>query len=62
MTQFILKINLGNEAIQTGMDISRVLSYVASEIQDYENLVESDPCKENIRDLNGNTVGSWELI
>lgn len=58
MTQFILKIKLGNEAMQTGYNVSRSLNQVADRLNRYDQLSE---CKGSIMDINGNTVGSWQV-
>ena len=62
MPQFILKINLGNDAMQTPADIGEALIKIGEELiygtsPDYE----FDHDKIIIQDLNGNTVGSWQV-
>lgn len=52
--QFKLTIRLGNDAMQAGPDVAQALREVADRI---ENDLEA---RGNIRDLNGNTVGSFE--
>jgi hypothetical protein len=61
MPQFTLKINLGNEAMQTGYDIAYAVRDVAFRLQDYGNLESMKSCKGLIRDINGNTVGLWRV-
>jgi hypothetical protein len=51
--KFILTIELGNDAMQTEMDIANALREIASRI----TLTGKDGGV--IRDENGNTVGSW---
>lgn len=53
--QFQLNIHLGNEAVQTGEDVARLLEQVALSVeqQDYGRL---------IVDANGNTVGHWAYM
>ena len=65
--RFTVTITLGNEAMQTGMDIANSLRAVADHIDDPNQFFE-DPTDESgfdrygkIRDLNGNTVGKWEV-
>jgi len=58
MPQFILKINLGNDMMQTGYDISSALQKVAITIEDYTNISDM---RGRISDKNGNTVGSWQI-
>jgi hypothetical protein len=56
--KFVLEITLGNEAMQTGTDIVRALRQVAGAIDDY-----TAPCSDgNIRGINGNVVGHYEVI
>lgn len=56
MKKFTLEIELGNDAMRTYQDIREVLQMVTKgrhgpKIGD----------GNNIRDLNGNTVGRWEI-
>jgi len=54
MAQFILKINLGNEAMQTYSDIAQAVRRIP--------LCTINPGESgNIRDINGNTVGFWKV-
>jgi hypothetical protein len=57
--QFILKIELGNEAMQTPQDIAQALREAAGSL---DGLVpEATRASGSIRDLNGNRVGKWEI-
>jgi hypothetical protein len=58
MATFNLTIALGNDAMQNGDDIAEALRHTASRVEagGLETL-QSGP----VRDLNGNTVGSWEV-
>ena len=58
MAQFILKITLGNDAMQTGYDISRVLNALSKRIDSVDN-IKGEYGK--LMDDNGNTVGSWSV-
>lgn len=60
MPQFILKITLGNEAMQSTSDIGEKLRDIAEEIEQYGE-PECPRISGNIRDINGNTVGSWQV-
>jgi hypothetical protein len=58
--KFILEIELGNEAMQyTG--------HIADALRDVVSTLDCDPVAEAIdqtgviRDINGNTVGKWEV-
>lgn len=50
--EFTLSITLGNAAMQTGHDIARALEQAAEKLRDGH-------LSSNVRDENGNTVGSW---
>lgn len=62
--QFTIEIELGNDSVQTADDIAQILYSTADRIIDVTG---SDPLTEhvgafrNIRDLNGNTVGLWQV-
>lgn len=58
MSTFTLKIRLGNEAMEDGYDVSQALRTCADHLE--ANGFENDVVGL-IRDVNGNTVGSWEL-
>lgn len=51
---FSLRIELGNDAMQTPEDIVEALRSVARKL-------EGGDTEGTIRDLNGNTVGSFEI-
>lgn len=55
MSQFVLKIKLGNEAMQTRGDIANALKDTAECVQC--DILQSG----KIMDLNGNLVGSWSV-
>ena len=59
MPQFILKITLGNDAMQTGNDIAIALRNVAGILYDRDIIKHIEPSK--IMDFNGNAVGSWQV-
>jgi hypothetical protein len=58
MAQFILKITLGNEVMQTGYDIAMVLKALSKRIDSVDD-IKGEYGK--LMDLNGNTVGSWQV-
>lgn len=62
MAQFILKINLGNDAMRTAHDIHSALYRTAKKI--YESDMNISDMREPIRilDLNGNAVGTFQVI
>jgi hypothetical protein len=55
MAEFTLKITLGNDAMQTSGDIERAIRRSIT----YCNMTPG--LEGNIRDINGNTVGSWRV-
>lgn len=55
---FTLTIELGNDAMQTGFDVTRVLVEVGYKL-DRHPLTKVDG--GNILDANGNSVGQWEV-
>jgi hypothetical protein len=66
MSQFILKITLGNDAMQTDEDIVYALQEAAKDIHKCFDLFGSDgkPIPPNhypVRDRNGNKVGYYEV-
>jgi hypothetical protein len=58
MAQFTLKITLGNEAMQTGSDIAESLREIANRIETYDSMKFPET---KIRDINGNSVGTWKV-
>lgn len=54
--QFTIEIELGNDSVQTADDIANILRETADKV----DRVEVGAFK-NIRDLNGNTVGLWQV-
>ena len=60
MTKFLLEIETGNDAMQTGEDISEVLIRVAKGINP-DFVTDGATGKRKILDLNGNTVGFYQI-
>lgn len=60
-TTFIIKISLGNEGMRTGYDIAHAIRDVAYLMQDRGDCEEIRKASGNIKDINGNTVGSWRI-
>lgn len=60
---FKLKIALGNDAMQTTTDVADALRGVADYIAGIGDQPNGDWHLDagSIRDVNGNTVGSWEV-
>jgi hypothetical protein len=59
MTKFMLSIELDNDAMQTGDEVAEVLSKVARQVDGLEYFVPG--LYGNLRDENGNLVGSWQV-
>ena len=62
MPQFILKINLGNDAMRTNFDLGSKLMGIGNKITYGGRCVIEPGDKETITDINGNVVGSWEIV
>ena len=60
MSQFVLSIKLGNEAMITGYDIAGALREIADKINDNEDMREFSG-EKRIGDINGNKVGTWKV-
>lgn len=61
MPTFNLTIKLGNDAMQSGDDVARALRSVADCLANtYDSLTLPEDAGA-IFDLNGNTVGRWEV-
>lgn len=58
---FKLQIKLGNDAMQTGVDIADALRTHADLLEEYSNRQLANSGKHGIRDTNGNTVGFWTV-
>jgi hypothetical protein len=61
--QFSLTIELGNDAMQSTTDVADALRAVADYIAGIGDLPDGDWHLDagSVRDMNGNTVGSWEV-
>lgn len=57
---FKLEIDLGNDAMQTPLDIARVLEKVARNLK-VPVIAEQEESHQTLYDSNGNAVGAWEL-
>lgn len=57
MPQFILKIDLGNDAMQTKTDLLHALEQVQGDIINWDCA-----CSGNVRNINGNVVGHYEVV
>jgi len=56
--KFKLEIQLGNEEMNDVFNITEALENVICDLPDTEQL---EPTKGSIMDINGNTVGHWEI-
>lgn len=59
MSQFILKINLGNDAMQEANDVRRAIHHAIKDVS--FNLFRKGDASGIVKDINGNTVGSWKV-
>lgn len=63
--KFTVEIELLNDAMQTADDVAQALRETADRLVDTmggnENLDEHEGKFRNIRDINGNTVGIWQI-
>lgn len=57
--KFIVEIELGNDQMKTPVHLSGALLALSRRIQDIPSVRREDDGR--IKDLNGNTVGSWKL-
>lgn len=57
--KFKLEIELGNEEMQDVFHISEALEGVICDLPETETL---EPTRGSIMDINGNTVGHWEIV
>jgi hypothetical protein len=57
--KLVIEINLDNDAMQTGRDVADALGKLAHHVED--NTLPLAPEDGVIRDLNGNTVGRWQV-
>jgi hypothetical protein len=54
-SEFVLKIDMGNDAMKSPEDVAVALRALAGKL-------DAGGCHEgSVRDLNGNTIGHWEL-
>jgi hypothetical protein len=61
--EFVLRIELGNDAMRSASDVARKLKEVGEDIKDGAHAFRGDLDKLEgfIRDTNGNTVGEWSF-
>ncbi len=58
--KFNLTITLGNAAMQTSADLTRALREVAERLRNFREFTGAE--SGNVRDVNGNLVGQWEIL
>lgn len=56
--KFTLTLNLGNQAMTEPLDVAEALRYVANRLEDNGTFPDS---AVPVRDLNGATVGSYQV-
>ncbi len=57
--QFRVRIDMGNDAMQSPQDVAHALRQIAKDIDPYTDWRSFD--SERVRDINGNAVGSWKI-
>lgn len=62
MPKFLLEIKIGDAAMRTGTDVAEALEEAATALRAHGYLRDRDAVRVGIRDLNGNTVGHWEVL
>ena len=58
MLQFILKINLGNDAMNTSYDVANALGNTIRTLRLFPSEFKEGHV---IKDINGNKVGTWKV-
>jgi hypothetical protein len=58
---FVLRIELGNDAMQTPADVYGALSDMAYRVLAPNELTEWIVTEGKITDYNGNTIGEWKI-
>ena len=58
--EFRLSITLGNDAMQTPEDVGIALREVGAKLGNVAEFTPGDVVR--IKDVNGNTVGTWEVV
>ena len=63
MPKFILEINLGNDGMRTGYDVAHLMRDVAYLMQDKGDCEDLRKIsRQNLRDINGNVIGHYEVV
>lgn len=62
MPQFILKIDLGNDAMITAEEVSIQLDFAAMKILHAGDIMIYSIAPGVLRDINGNVVGHYEVV
>jgi hypothetical protein len=55
--EFTMSISSGNSGMQSAADVARALRQVADRL----DAGDADTYPHGVRDINGNTVGTWSL-
>lgn len=62
MPQFVLKINLGNDAMRSIPDITQSLKNVCTVLSGIDSIQDAKKYgQKKIMDVNGNSVGYWQI-
>ena len=60
--RFTLEIELGNDAMRTGAHLEKTLAEVGTRVRAALPGVITREDNGRIRDVNGNTVGKWQVL
>lgn len=61
MATFTITIRLGNDAMQSPEHVAAALHRTAREVDAWSEFPDTDTIFTDIRDANGNEVGSWKV-
>lgn len=62
MATVTIRIQMGNDAMQTGSDLAAALRKLAAHVEGYEKIRHPSFPPHSIRDENGNTVGKLKVV
>lgn len=62
--KFTVQLKLDNEAMRDSAEVARILRLIAQQVSDYAGDTPLDvipSIHKNLMDINGNTIGSWDI-
>lgn len=57
MKRLEVRIEIGNEGVQTGADVAEILRRAASNVEAFNNITSVSGTLVRLKDVNGNSVG-----